>query len=198
MTNPRSEFTANAHAYLDRITSSFNEANINVLALLAHALRDAWVSGSSVFLCGNGGSAANAIHIANDLLYGVGAHASEPDIPGLRVEALSANPAVITCLANDLAYDEIFSSQLLAKARSGDILLVLSGSGNSSNIIKALTTATALGMRTFAILGYDGGACKLKADYSIHFPVDDMQASEDLQMIASHICMQWLGDNKQH
>ena len=90
--------------------------------------------------------AANAIHMANDFIYGVGACA-EPQItiPGLNVEAITANSGVITCLANDTGYENIFSAQLRAKAREKDILIVLSGSGNSKNIINALETANALG-----------------------------------------------------
>ena len=86
-----------------------------------------------MFFCGNGGRAGNAIHLANDFLYGI---AKRPD-GGLRVNALSANPAVITCLANDIGYDRIYFEQLSVLANPGDVLIVLSGSGNSPNIVAA-------------------------------------------------------------
>lgn len=161
------------------------------VAALAEALREAWGLGSTVYLCGNGGSAANAIHVANDLLYGAGT----TNGGGLKAEALSANPAVMTTLANDLGYDAIFAEQLKVKAIAGDLLIVLSGSGNSPNVVKALEMAHRKQMKTFAVLGYSGGRCKTLAQHAIHFAIDDMQIAEDLQLIVGHICMQWLRDN---
>jgi D-sedoheptulose 7-phosphate isomerase len=157
---------------------------------LTRALRDAWIAGKRVFLCGNGGSAANAMHIANDLLYGISMKGA-----GIRVMALTANSSVLTCLANDLGYDEIFSRQLKVHGESGDVLIALSGSGNSPNVVKALHQARELGMKTFAILGYSGGKCLPLADVPIHFPVDDMQICEDLQLIVGHMAMRWLCAN---
>lgn len=156
--------------------------------VLGEALRDAWKNGCAIYLCGNGGSAGNAVHLANDLLYGVGVNNGG----GLRVEALSANTAVLTCLANDIGYDHIYAEQLKVKALPGDILVVLSGSGNSPNVVKALEAGNTIGMKTFAILGYSGGRCKEIAQYPIHFEIDDMQISEDIQLVIGHICVQWL------
>ena len=143
-----------------------------------------------------GGSAANALHMANDFHYGIGACGADPQLPGLRIEALPANAGVVTCLANDTGYENIFSHQLEVKANEGDILIVLSGSGNSNNIVKALETAKMLKVRSFAIIAFDGGKCLQLADKALHFKVNDMQVSEDLQLIATHICMQWLNRNK--
>ena len=159
--------------------------------ILAEALRGCWGRGGTVYLCGNGGSAGNAIHLANDLLYGAGMDHGG----GLKVEALSANPAVLTCLANDLGYEQIYAQQLRVKAVAGDVLIVLSGSGNSANVVKALEVGAERGMATFAILGFSGGRCKTLAQHAIHFAIDDMQIAEDLQLIVGHICMQWLNAN---
>ncbi len=161
---------------------------------LAEELHDCWRNGRQVFICGNGGSAGNAMHLANDFLYGI----SKTRGSGLRVNALPANSSVLTCLANDEGYDEIFSLQLAVQGRPGDVLIVLSGSGNSPNILKALAQAKTTGLRTYAILGYTGGKAKAMADVAIHFPVDDMQISEDLQLIAGHMIMQWLYQNQPH
>ena len=132
------EFHTFARDYLERLTSSFDKEIYKSVSLLARDLLDAWSSKCSVYICGNGGSAANAIHMANDFIYGVGA-CTEPEItvPGLNVEAITANSGVITCLANDTGYENIFSAQLRAKARKKDILIVLSGSGNSKNVVNA-------------------------------------------------------------
>ena len=118
---------------------------------------DCWTKRRQVFLCGNGGSAGNAIHLANDLLYGV----AKKSGGGLRVHALAANPAVITCLANDIGYEEIYAEQLAVHGQPGDLLIALSGSGNSPNIVKAVARAKALNA---SHLLPDGWAQKADAD----------------------------------
>ena len=175
--------------YAERLTEQLGAFDWGPVAKLGQELFDVWHQSGQVFLCGKGGSAGNAVHLANDFLYGVSSHV---EAPGLRVEALSANSAVLTCLANDIGYDEVFAEQIRVKGNSGDILIVLSGSGNSENVVKALDTAKGRGVKTFAILGYSGGKCLSSADVAIHFPVDDMQIAEDLQLIVGHMCMQYL------
>jgi len=177
--------------YSNKLTHAFSLEAMNQIPILVEALHEAWQSQRTIYLCGNGGSAGNAIHLANDLLYGAGIKNGI----GLKVEALSANTAVLTCLANDMGYDQIFAEQLRVKANPGDLLIALSGSGNSPNIIKALEMGNSKGMITFAILGFSGGKCKDIAQYPMHFEIHDMQVSEDLQMIVGHICMQMLNDN---
>ena len=164
---------------------------MDVVPTLGAALREAWRTGRTIYLCGNGGSAGNANHLANDFLYGAGV----TNGGGLKVESLSANPSVLTCLANDIGYENVYAEQLRVKAEPGDVLIVLSGSGNSPNVVKALEVGAAKGMTTFAILGFSGGRCRELAQHPIHFPVDDMQIAEDLQMVIGHICMQWLCAN---
>ncbi len=155
------------------------------------ALLSAWHTGKTVFLCGNGGSAANAIHIANDLFYGTAKNLGKP---GIASHALTANQAIVMCLANDFSYEEVFAEQLRAQGRPGDILIALSGSGNSENIVRAVKVAREHEMTSIAILGYAGGSCKGLVDIPIHFAVDDMQIAEDAQLIVGHMLMQWLRD----
>ena len=192
----RTEFGTNMldiiRSYAEKLNLAMTSDAMLGVTILAETMRDAWEAKRCIFLCGNGGSAGNAIHLANDFLYGAGVRSS---IGGLKVEALSANSAVLTCLGNDLGYDQIFAEQVRVKASKGDVLVALSGSGNSPNIVKAIETANSLGMTTFAILGFGGGQCKSLVQHAIHFPVDDMQVSEDLQMIVGHMCMQWLMAN---
>jgi D-sedoheptulose 7-phosphate isomerase len=163
----------------------------NLVFSLAKELRQAWKDGKTIYFCGNGGSAGNATHLANDFLYGAGV----ANGIGLRVESLSANTSIITCLGNDIGYENIYSEQLRVKANTGDVLITLSGSGNSPNIVNALEMGNKLGMKTFAILGFSGGKAKIIAHFPIHFEIHDMQASEDIQMMIGHICMQWLYAN---
>jgi D-sedoheptulose 7-phosphate isomerase len=196
MTLAQTSFALQAQSYLQRLQGCFTAENLDAVETLAQALRQAWVDGRQVFICGNGGSAANALHMANDLHYGIGACGPGPKLPGLRVEALPANSGVITCLANDTGYDNIYAHQLEVKARAQDLLIVLSGSGNSANVIRALETATNLSMTSFAIVAFTGGRCRELADVAIHFAVDDMQIAEDTQLVVGHLCMQWLNANK--
>ena len=178
--------------YSKRLQTSLAEAEWSGVAQLAADIHTCWMEKRQVFFCGNGGSAGNAIHLANDFLYGI---AKRPG-GGLRVHALSANPAVITCLANDIGYERIYSEQLSVLADPGDVLVVLSGSGNSPNILAALGQAKAMQVKSYAILGYTGGKCKKMADVPIHFAVDDMQIAEDLQLVVGHMLMQWLYANR--
>lgn len=174
--------------YSKRLADSLDEINWTEVLHLSKELLAAKTRGSRVFLCGNGGSAANANHIANDLVYAV----TECTGLGFDAVSLSANPAVLTCLANDVGYEDIFSEQLAVSGRENDLLLVLSGSGNSQNIFNALIMAKKLKMRTSAILGFDGGMCKEITDLPIHVEVADMQISEDIQLALGHMIMKWL------
>jgi D-sedoheptulose 7-phosphate isomerase len=174
---------------LQEVLTSMDGSNIN---LLAHDMLRCWQKNHQVFICGNGGSAGNAVHLANDFLYGI----AKKTGAGLRAQALSANSAVMTCLANDVGYDSIFSEQLAVHAQAGDLLIGLSGSGNSPNIVRAIEQAKAMNVRSYAILGFSGGKCKELVDVPIHFPVNDMQIAEDMQLIVGHMMMQWLYLNR--
>lgn len=178
--------------YSDRLQQALAATDWSGVSGLAKEMLICWQNQRQVFLCGNGGSAGNAIHLANDFLYGI----AKADGLGIRVQALTANPAVITCLGNDIGYTRIFSAQLAVQAQAGDLLIALSGSGNSPNIVSAIEQAKLMGVRSYAILGYSGGICKNLADAAIHFPVDDMQIAEDLQLIVGHMLMQWLYANR--
>jgi D-sedoheptulose 7-phosphate isomerase len=174
--------------YANRLAAIAAMTETRGIEELASELLDCWKTGRHVFLCGNGGSGANSVHMANDFIYSISKTAGS----GLKTTALPANTAVVTCLANDEGYSEIFSLQLAVLAKPKDVLIVLSGSGNSQNILKALDTAKEMKMKTYALLGYSGGKAKSMADVSIHFAIDDMQISEDLQTMVLHSIMQWL------
>ena len=106
-----------------------------------------------------------------------------------KVESLASNPSVVSCLANDTDKN-IFSSQLEAKGKKGDVLLALSGSGNSKNIISALEMANEKGIKTISITGFTGGKAAIMSDVSIHLKSSDMQICEDYQMILGHMIVQ--------
>ena len=174
--------------YIKNKQSALDQINSDQIIHLAEDFKRAWRQDKTIYFCGNGGSAANANHLANDFIYGAGRKNGK----GLRVESLSANSAVITCLANDIGYENIYSEQIKVKGNKGDILVTLSGSGNSINILKAIEMAKCLEMNTYAILGFSGGACMNLVENSIHFPINDMQIAEDMQLVVGHLCMQIL------
>ena len=133
--------------YSRRLSATLESFDWSPVERLAYELRDCWQTGRQVFFCGNGGSGGNANHLANDFLYAL----SKTPGSGLRVHSLSANPSVVTCLANDEGYDQVFSLQLAVLARQGDVLIAFSGSGNSPNILKALEEAKRIGMTSASV-----------------------------------------------
>ena len=186
------DFSRFGRDYLRRLESASQQIPLEAVEQLASALLECWREKRQFFIFGNGGSAGNAIHLANDYLYGI----SRVTGHALRVHALPANSAVLTCLANDEGYEQIFAHQLAVLAQPGDVALAFSGSGNSPNILRALETCKSRGVRSFAVLGYSGGKAKDLADVPIHVAIDDMQISEDLQLVVGHMLMQWLYEHR--
>ena len=123
--------------YLNKLTRTLRQNKSKEIYSLYNSILQTWKKNKTVFICGNGGSAANANHIANDLSIAAVRNSKR----GLKVESLGSNLAVITCIANDYGYEKIFSEQLKNKASKDDLLLVLSGSGNSKNILNAIKQA---------------------------------------------------------
>ncbi|MCB4421466.1 SIS domain-containing protein [Synechococcus sp. HB1133] len=178
------------------LTRILDDDLLEVTYKLANDLNLAWKNRKRVYICGNGGSAANALHIANDLHYGIGKLKAGKSIPGISVEALPGNIGIITCLANDEGYEKIYSNQIEVKGEKDDILIVLSGSGNSMNVINAIKVAKEKEMTTYAVTAFDGGKCKELANTTIHIKANDMQIAEDAQLIVGHLCMKWLNKLK--
>ncbi|MCF2909734.1 SIS domain-containing protein [Pseudoalteromonas sp. DL2-H2.2] len=189
----RDPIVALTEDYIHTLSQVLTQLDGNAVKQLVSTLLDMKAKGGTLYLCGNGGSAANAIHLANDFTFGV-----HPQGDALKVEALAANSSVLTCLGNDIGYDNIFAHQLKVKASAQDVLLVLSGSGNSGNIIRAIEQAQVLGMHTVGILGFDGGKAKPLLDQAFHFAIQDMQISEDTQVVIGHILMKALYQELNH
>ena len=144
----------------------------------------------TVFLIGNGGSAANASHFGQDLAKGT--LSSMSATRRFRVIPLTDNIGFITALANDEGYDSIFEQQLRNLARKGDLLVAISGSGNSPNVLRAVEYARSIGMTTIGVTGFDGGKLRGMADYSVHIPIDDMGMVEALHGVVFHHAMCFL------
>lgn len=145
-------------------------------------------SENTVFTCGNGGSALTASHYITDWNK-MSLHYNGKALKGM---CLNDNMGILTAYANDYSYDDIFSEQLRFFAKPNDLLVVVSGSGNSRNILKVLETAKQLKLRTLAVVGFDGGKAASLADSAVHVPVMDMQLSEDLHLVFGHMVMKKL------
>ena len=178
------QFTKTYISNFQRALKLISHSKIDLLIKEIHKIKR---NKKKLFICGNGGSAANAIHLANDFLF-----TKSSNKKMLNVEALTANNAIITCIANDVGYKFIFSKQLENKASPNDLLLIFSGSGNSENLIEAIKIAKRKKMKIFAVLGFDGGKCKKLLKNYIHVNINDMQISEDFQLIVGHIILKSL------
>lgn len=177
---------ANAAEYLERL-----RGHLDGLAepgdRLVEVLFETYRHGRTVFLCGNGGSAAAASHFGQDLAKGT---LEKPDAQRrFRVVPLTDNVGYITALANDEGFETIFEHQLRGLGRSGDLLVAISGSGNSANVLHAVEYARSIGMRTVAVTGFDGGRLREMADVSVHVPVHDMGMAEALHGVVFHAAM---------
>lgn len=142
-------------------------------------------AGKRIFICGNGGSASTASHFACDYMKGVNYYA------GLDYdfECLNDNIPTMLAVANDISYEDVFVYPLRFKLHEGDLVIGISGSGNSENVIRAINYANENGANTFALVGYDGGKLKSLAKHCIHIEIDNMQIVEDLHMIIDHLTM---------
>lgn len=173
------------NAYREREIAVLNSLDLNSVNQVMNVLEDARLHGKRIFICGNGGSAATASHYCCDFNKGV----SENQNDKYNFECLNDNVPTLMAVANDIGYEEVFRFPLKNKMKSGDILIGISGSGNSKNVVNAMEYAKNIGGTTIAIVGYSGGKMKEMADYNIHVNINDMQISEDIHMMLDHMMM---------
>ena len=167
------------------VVKNLNHQEIeNAISLIRETIKNE----KRVAVCGNGGSAVAASHYITDWNKMVYAYT------GLKFNGicLSDNIGLITAYSNDLSYDEVFSEQVKNLLNKGDLLITLSGSGNSENVIKATEIANEMNVNTLAICGYDGGRLKMAAKNYVWIRSYDMQLCEDAQTIFGHIVMKSL------
>jgi D-sedoheptulose 7-phosphate isomerase len=151
-------------------------------------LENAYQEGRQVFFMGNGGSGSTASHFACDLNKGVSYGLEKR----FRVMSLNDNPATLTAYANDVSYQDVFVEQLRNFLRPGDLVVGISGSGNSPNVLKAIAYANSIGANTVGLCGFDGGKLAGAVRTPLLAPVHDMQKAEDVHMILLHVAMQVL------
>ena len=176
-----------AVAYLSRAGDELKRLDPGELLAMSEAIEAAYRGRKFVFVIGNGGSGANASHLCEDLGKCTLRRADfDSEKPRLRILSLTDNTSYITAWANDEGYDRIFAEQLKNLASPGDVLVAISGSGNSPNILNAVEWANSHGLVTFGCTGYSGGRLKSLAQQGLHVPLDDMGMVESLHLTAFH------------
>ncbi len=184
MTKPLTTF----REYTDAVWEAMESVDANDLFYICRALDDARANGRTIFVCGNGGSAAIANHLVCDCMKGVAVDAGKH----MHVTSLACNVPLMTAIANDIGYDEVFSSQLEWQAVPGDVLIAISSSGESPNIVNALFTARDMGVTTIAISGFSGGIAVSQANHSVHIKSDNYGVIEDVSQSVMHYIAQTL------
>jgi phosphoheptose isomerase len=174
--------------YRDALFEAWRSIDGQSVSQAAVTLEAAIQGGHTVFACGNGGSAAISNHLLCDFLKGVQTDTGlQP-----RVISLAAHLELITAIANDISFDEVFAYQLRTMANVGDVLLTISASGNSENIVRALRSAREKGMRTIALTGFDGGRSAELADVNLHVRARNYGIIEDVHQSLMHGLAQFL------
>lgn len=163
---------------VEMVRATLSEPVNEVGKLLASSLANS----GTIFWCGNGGSAADSQHLAAEL---VGRF--KKDRRALRSIALTTDTSVLTCVGNDYSYDEIFARQIESLGRKGDVLVVISTSGNSKNVLRAIRKAKSLGVKTVALLGKNGGPCKKHADFALVVPSESTARIQECHILIGHI-----------
>ena len=180
-------------SYFESCSTELHKLNRSDIKSLADSIFEAYQTGACVFICGNGGSGANASHFCEDL----GKSTLRPtdfendSVKRLKVLSLTDNTPYILAWANDEGYDRIFDEQLKNLAGPNDVLVAISGSGNSPNVLRAVDWANKHNMKTCGITGFDGGLLRQTASTSIHVPLDDMGLVESIHLVIFH----WILDD---
>jgi D-sedoheptulose 7-phosphate isomerase len=175
--------------YLGRLRAVLAGLDVDEIDRFVQVLADARDEGRTLYLCGNGGSGATASHVTGDLMKG----ASYGMPKRFRAICLNDNAATLLAYANDVSYDDVFVEPLKNWLRPGDVVIGLSGSGNSRNVLKAIDHANENGGITVGLCGYPDGQLEKRAQVVVHPRVHDMQLAEDVHLILGHIVMVQLG-----
>ena len=179
--------------FLNRVADELARIDAAEVRALADAIGECYEHGRTVFLCGNGGSGSNASHLCEDLGKGTLRRQDFDDDSKkrLRVLSLTDNTPYILAWGNDEGFDRVFVEQLKNLASPGDLLIAISGSGNSPNVLRAVEWANRHGLKTFGCTGFGGGKLRLLAQQGLHVPLDDMGIVESIHLMAFH----WVVDD---
>ena len=180
----RSELHPRLAQYLETTVAALRTIDLEAVGRVVEELLSAYRDDRRVLIFGNGGSATTAAHLAEDLA----TYAIPFSTPKrLQVLSLADSPSVITALGNDLSFDEVFAEQVQQWARGGDVVIAMSGSGNSPNILTGIERARAIGCTTVGLSGFDGGQLRKMVDHPLHVGIPAMQNAQDGHMVIVHL-----------
>lgn len=179
--------------YFRKVSSTLDGLDRETLERFVDLILHCYERDGTLFVFGNGGSGANASHFCGDFVKGL-SYASKKRF---RVICLNDNMPALMAVANDISYDDIFVEQLKNFVKEGDVVIGISGSGNSPNVVRTLEYAHSVGAKTVALCGFDGGKIKQISDIALHADIMDMEVSEDIHLVITHcvkrMIMQRLG-----
>jgi D-sedoheptulose 7-phosphate isomerase len=183
-----SDYTAGIRRYLSDLQNVLTKVDVAEIDAIANVLHAAYQQQKTILVMGNGGSGSTASHMVCDINKGTCLQAEKK----FHMISLADCIPMILALGNDVGFESIFVEQVKMYAKPGDVVIGISGSGNSPNVLRAIEYAKQLGCVTIGVCGYGGGKLKSLVDHCFHVKVDDMQLVEDVHMILVHVLMRML------
>ncbi|RPH32096.1 MAG: SIS domain-containing protein [Bacteroidales bacterium] len=174
--------------YFKQVSDVLTRIDVSELEAVANSITECYNREGMIYIFGNGGSSATATHVAGDYLKAITFGMDKR----LKIICLSDNTPGLMAIANDISYDDIFVEQLKSFIKSGDLVIGISGSGNSENVLRALKLANDRKVETVALVGFSGGKAKSMVDICVHIPINDMEMTEDLHLLCFHAIKQHL------
>lgn len=179
------DFKKEISTYIEHEIETLRALDVEVINTVLSLLLEAFENGNTIYVFGNGGSSSTASHYQNDFNKGISEHTEKK----FNFLCLNDNVSTVMAVANDIGFEEIFRFQLQGHLKPGDLVMAISGSGNSKNVINAVEYAKNCGNRVIGLMGFDGGKLRELADISLYAPVNSMQITEDIHMVFDHLMM---------
>lgn len=171
--------------YLEHEIETLRALDVEAINAALNLLLEAFENGNTIYVFGNGGSSSTASHYQNDFNKGVSEHTAKK----FNFLCLNDNVPTVMAVANDIGFEEVFRFQLRGRLRPGDLVMAISGSGNSKNVLNAVEYARSCGNKVIGLTGFNGGKLRELSDVSLHVPVNSMQITEDVHMVFDHLMM---------
>ncbi|MCH5291940.1 MAG: SIS domain-containing protein [Treponema sp.] len=179
------DYTQEIRDYIELEKATLSKLDVNAINNAMNLIIDAYEGRRTIYIFGNGGSSATASHYQNDFNKGISEHVENK----FRFQCLNDNMATVMAIANDIGFEEVFRFQLRNRLEPGDIVIAISGSGNSKNVLNAVEYARECGNKVIGMTGFSGGRLRELSDVSLHVPVMSMQTTEDIHMVFDHLIM---------
>ena len=178
-------FKDDINNYFKELINVLEQLDKDIISQVANLLLETLNVDSNIYIFGNGGSASTASHFQNDFNITLADYSSKK----FKVNCLSDNISTLTAIANDFSYDDVFFKQLEDKLKGNDIVIAISGSGNSTNVLKAVKYAKSKDIKVISFTGFNGGRLRTLSDYDLNVGIDNMQITEDVHLVFNHLLM---------